>query len=314
MMSFRLPDPLKPQDGVAVIAPSGGIYDWQRVQAGLKVWQERGYALPISSNLSPNWGYLAGTDEHRCQQFVEAWNDPTVKAVVCARGGYGCMRLLEKLPWELLSNQPKWLIGFSDITALLWAIAWRRQIVTLHAPVLTTLGDQPAWSIDHLFQMLQHPLCHWRLEGRGWGGGQVTGRLWVGNLSVATALIGTGFLPDLRNSILAFEDIHETPYRLDRLLTQWRLSGLLHSVKGIALGRFSYQETELPSLSLEQMLSDRLSDLGIPIVSELPFGHKGANPALPVGQMVTLDGDRGWLYSASSASLGLASSTDGAVA
>ncbi len=309
-MLFRLPALLKPQDTVAVIAPSSGIYDWQRMQAGLRVWQAQGYDLLIPENLSPNWGYLAGTDDYRCEQFVKAWNDLAVKAIVCARGGYGAMRLLAKLDWGRLADQPKWLIGFSDITALLWSIASRLQIITLHAPVLTTLGDEPSWSVAHLFQMLQSPHYSWKLEGKGWGGGQVRGRLWVGNLCVASAMIGTSLMPDLTDSILAFEDIYETPYRLDRLLTQWRLSGLLASVKGIALGRFSHADTDLPTLSLEEMFADRLGDLGIPIVSDLPFGHEGVNLALPVGQIVTLDGDRGWLYSSSSTleELGLGSS------
>jgi len=314
-MLFSPPPPLKPLDKVAVIAPSGAIYDWERLQAGLAVWQSQGYQLSIPDNFSPNWGYLAGTDRHRCQQLITAWSDPEVRAIVCARGGYGCLRLLEKLDWGQLADRPKWLIGFSDITALLWAIASKLQIITLHAPVLTTLADEPAWSINHLFQMLSHSNYSWQLAGRGWGGGRTVGRLWVGNLCVASALIGTNLLPDLTGSILAFEDIYETPYRLDRLLTQWRLSGMLHQVAGIALGRFSHADTDLPTLSLGEMFSDRLADLGIPIVSDLPFGHAGANPALPVGAIVTIDGDRGWLYSSSSTSeeLGLTSATDGAV-
>jgi muramoyltetrapeptide carboxypeptidase len=311
-MKFALPEPLRSQDRVAVIAPSGAVYDWEKVEAGLSVWRNQGYNLWIPENLSPNWGYLAGDDRHRCQQLITAWNDPDVKAIVCARGGYGAMRLLEQLDWGQIADQPKWLIGFSDITALLWAIAARNKVITLHAPVLTTLGDEPAWSVEHLFQMLQSPDYSWKLQGKGWGGGRVTGRLWVGNLCVASAMIGTNLMPDLTDSILAIEDIYETPYRLDRMLTQWRLSGLLASVKGIALGRFSHADTDLPTLTLEQMFSDRLSDLGIPIVSDLPFGHDGVNLALPVGQIVTLDGDHGWLYSSSSTSeeLGFASTKD----
>ncbi len=308
-MQFALPEPLRSQDKIAVIAPSGAVYDWEKVQTGLAVWRKQGYNLSIPENLSPNWGYLAGEDSFRCEQLVNAWNDPEVQAIVCARGGYGAMRLLEKLDWGELAERPKWLIGFSDITALLWAIASKRQIITLHAPVLTTLGNEPAWSVEHLFQLIQSPNYSWKLEGKGWGGGQVTGRLWAGNLCVASAMIGTDLMPDLTDSILAFEDIYESPYRLDRMLTQWRLSGLLASVKGIALGRFSYTDTDLPTLTLEQMFGDRLGDLGIPIVSDLPFGHEGVNFALPVGQIVTLDGDQGWLYSSSATSeeLGLAS-------
>ncbi|MFN3927365.1 MAG: LD-carboxypeptidase [Pseudanabaenaceae cyanobacterium] len=310
---FTLPQPLQKGDRVAVIAPSGCVYD-DRWREGLAIWQER-YELVVPTPVAENWGYLAGTDEFRCSQFIQAWNDPSIKGIVCVRGGYGCTRLLEKLDWQKLQPAPKWLIGFSDVTALLWAVAEHFQTITLHAPVLSTIADEPEWSVAHLFNLLEQPDYQWALAGQGWGG-IAQGKLWAGNLTVATSLIGTPFLPDMGGSILAFEDIYETPYRLDRLLTQWRLSGILAQVAGIALGRFSETTTALPTLTVEAMLEDRLGDLGIPIVSGLNFGHQGANPALPLGQIVTLDGDRGYLYSSSSSKLeelGLGSLTLGVV-
>jgi muramoyltetrapeptide carboxypeptidase len=294
---MRQPPPLQQGDRLSIVAPSGPIRDWQKFHQGLDIWRRGGYELDIPTDIDASWGYLAGTDSHRCHQWQKAWTDPDTKAIVCARGGYGAMRLLETLgdqffPWE---QSAKWLIGFSDITALLWAVSHAQHIITLHAPVLTTLADEPLASIDHLFNLLENPHYKWQLQGRGWGGGQVQGRLWAGNLTVATSLMGTPCLPNLEGAILALEDIYEVPYRLDRLLTQWRCSGQLWHIKGIALGRFSETETDLPSLTLAEMFLDRLQDLGIPIVSDLPFGHGGCNMALPVGQMVCLDGDRGLL-------------------
>jgi muramoyltetrapeptide carboxypeptidase len=135
------------------------------------------------------------------------------------------------------------------------------------------------------------------LQGKGWGGGQVQGRLLPANLTVATHLLFTPAQVAMEGAILAIEDVGEAPYRIDRMLTQWRTSGVLAKVAGIAIGRFSQCEPPegIPSFTIEEMLRDRLSDLGIPIVSGLPFGHDGENAALPVGVNALLDGDRGIL-------------------
>jgi muramoyltetrapeptide carboxypeptidase len=136
------------------------------------------------------------------------------------------------------------------------------------------------------------------LKGCGWGGGTVTGILLPGNLTVATHLLGTPILPDLDGVILAWEDVTETPYRIDRMLTQWRLSGALSKVRGIALGGFTKCEAppNIPSFTVEEVLRDCLGDLGIPIVSNLPFGHDSPNAALPVGVKAILDAEQGILH------------------
>jgi muramoyltetrapeptide carboxypeptidase len=162
--------------------------------------------------------------------------------------------------------------------------------------VLTTLASEPDWSIQRLFDLVEgRPLPP--LEGIGWGGGIATGMLLPANLTVATHLLGTRVQPGLDDVILALEDVTEAPYRIDRLLTQWRLSGAFSKVRGIALGRFSRCEAppNISSLTIEEVLSDRLGDLNIPIVSNLPFGHDGANAALPVGVVAQLDGEQGVL-------------------
>ena len=196
---------------------------------------------------------------------------------------------------EPKSPIPKWLIGFSDITCLLWSLAGVG-IGSVHGPVLTTLASEPEWSLNRLFDCVEgRPLSP--LTGKGWGGGKVKGWLLPGNLTVATHVLGTPILPPLDGAILALEDVTEAPYRIDRLLTQWRMSGILQKVKGIALGRFSrcYPPQNIPSWTVEEVLRDRLIDLDIPIVSELPFGHDGVNAALPVGREVELDGAQGTL-------------------
>ncbi|WP_315791757.1 LD-carboxypeptidase [Fischerella sp. JS2] len=190
---------------------------------------------------------------------------------------------------------PKWLIGFSDITALLWSL-YQAGISGVHAPLLTTIADEPDWSIQRLFDWVEGRSLP-SLKGCGWGGGITTGILLPANLTVATHLLSTPIQPDLDGVILAFEDVTEAPYRIDRMLTQWRLCGALSKVRGIALGSFSKCEAPLgiPSFTVEEVLRDRLSDLGIPVVSDLPFGHEAPNAALPVGVKVILDADQGIL-------------------
>lgn len=295
MQPTKFPSIITPSQKVRVIAPSGALRERERFEQGLKIWRDRGYELTMPDDLSQPWGYLAGTDEHRCQQFVEAWNDPDCVAIACARGGYGSMRLLEKLDWQELSDRPKWLIGFSDITALLWGLVKQKGIGGLHAPVITTLGNEPVRSQQQLFDWLEGKVDAITLAGEGWNNGQATGVLLPANLTLATNTIGTNICPDLENVILAIEDVSEAPYRVDRMLTHWRWSGHLQKLKGIAIGRFSQSEVTTPSFTMEEVWRDRLTDLGIPIVMHLPFGHDGENAPLPVGCIAKIDADYGTL-------------------
>jgi len=290
-----LPSPLKPGDLLCVIAPSGGLREITAFEKGVKIWRDRGYNVQISDNIEDRYGYLAGTDDHRRHQLRAAWQDPQCRGIICARGGFGSARILENWHWEQNPLDPKWLIGFSDITVLLWSL-YKGGISGVHAPVLTTLCDEPPWSIKRLFDWVEGRAID-QLQGKGWGNGQVTGILLPGNLTVATHLLGTPLLPPMDDVILALEDVTEAPYRIDRMLTQWRLSGILSQVKGIALGGFTNCQPppNIPSLTIQEVLCDRLSDLGIPIVSDLPFGHDIPNAALPVGVRARLDAVQGTL-------------------
>jgi muramoyltetrapeptide carboxypeptidase len=294
MKSKILPAPLKPGDLLRVIAPSGGLRELEAFEQGVEIWRSRGYNIEVPPKIDDNWGYLANKDENRRNQLATAWKDPDCRGILCARGGFGSTRILEDWNWHSGGSAlPKWLIGFSDITALLWSL-YNVGFSGVHGPVLTTLADEPDWSIERLFNWVEgRPLEP--LKGCGWGGGIVTGILLPGNLTVATHLLGTPLQPNLDGVILAIEDVTEAPYRIDRMLTQWRLSGALSKVRGIALGSFTRCEAppNVPSFRVEEVLRDRLGNLGIPVVSNLPFGHDGPNAVLPVGVEVTLDADQG---------------------
>lgn len=293
MQACRIPAPLQPGDRIYVVAPSGALRERQALDLGLEIWQSRGYQLKLCPGYDDRWGYLAGSDADRREQLAAALQDPDCRAVLCLRGGYGGARLLED--WQWPDTPPRWLIGFSDITSLLWSLGCQG-ISGVHGPLLTTIHAEPAWSVQRLFDWLEgRPLEP--LSGQGWRGGVAEGLLLPANLTVATHLLGTPAQPDLSNVILALEDVGEAPYRIDRMLTQWRMLNLLQSVKGIAVGRFSQCEPTagIPSFTVEEVLRDRLTDLNLPVVADLPFGHDSVNAALPVGLPVRLDGDRGLL-------------------
>lgn len=292
---FQTPPPLQPGNLLKVVAPSGRLTSSEALDRGIEVWRERGYRIEVMDDVMQSWGYLAGDDVSRRDRLAAAWADPECRAILCVRGGYGGMRLLEDWQWQPLAI-PKWTIGFSDITALLWSQARHQIGGGIHGPLLTTLADEPDWSRDRLFDLVCGlPLPP--LAGESWVGGVATGQLLPCNLTVATHLLGTPIQPDLSGVILAIEDVTEAPYRIDRLLTHWRLTGLLSKVAGIAIGRFSQCDppTGVSSFTVEEVLRDRLMDLNIPIVAALPFGHDGHNAALPVGATATLDGNTGEL-------------------
>jgi muramoyltetrapeptide carboxypeptidase len=288
-----IPPALQPGDMLRVIAPSGALRELETFYRGVEIWRSRGYTIEVIPDIDEKWGYLAGKDDKRRFHLQAAWEDPECKGILCARGGFGCTRILEDWDWKSL--EPKWLIGFSDITALLWSLH-QVAISGVHGAVLTTLAAEPQWSQQRLFDWVEGREIS-PLQGSGWGGGVVDGVLLPGNLTVATHLLGTRYQPNFDGVILAIEDVSEAPYRIDRMLTQWRMSGMLAQIRGIAIGRFSQCEppANIPSFSVLEVLRDRLSDLNIPIVSDLPFGHDGDNAALPVGVTAKLDADQGIL-------------------
>ncbi|MEM1238915.1 MAG: LD-carboxypeptidase [Cyanobacteria bacterium P01_H01_bin.26] len=272
------PAPLTPGDLLYAIAPSGALRETRQFEAGLALWRDRGYRIELSPTYDNRWGYLAGADDQRRQQLLDALINPRYQGILCVRGGYGGTRLLENWRWPAIN---KWLIGFSDITSLLWSGQLSGGV---HGPLLTTISQEPEWSLQRLFNWLEHHSLG-SLTGDSWVSGTGEGRLLPANLTVATCLLATPHEPDLTGAILAFEDVTEAPYRLDRMLTHWRMLGKFDQVAGIALGRFSQcnPPANIPSFSALDVLQERLGDLGIPIIANLPFGHDGVNAALPFG-------------------------------
>ncbi|MBF2098901.1 MAG: LD-carboxypeptidase, partial [Gloeomargaritaceae cyanobacterium C42_A2020_066] len=192
--------PPTPGDRLRVVALSGPITDWEALTAGVALWEAEGYRVEVDVVREP-WGYLAGRDADRRAALHRAWIDPNCAAILCARGGYGCARLLEGWVWP--AGRPKWVIGFSDTTALLWSL-WSQGIPSLHGPLITTLAQESDASRQRLWDAVAgRPLAP--LQGTPWVSGQAEGWLLPANLTVATHLIGTPHLPSLEGAILALE-------------------------------------------------------------------------------------------------------------
>ncbi|MCP9858419.1 MULTISPECIES: LD-carboxypeptidase [unclassified Cyanobium] len=296
----RQPPPLQPGDRVRLVAASSALADLERLEAGLAVLASWGLELDGDPTRLParRWGYLAGRDAERAGDLLPTSDDPGVPPALlaCVRGGWGSARLLER-PLEAAGG---WLLGFSDVTSLLWHRLAMGRGGAIHGPLLTTLAAEPAWSQERLRALLfGEPLGD--LEGESWEGGQAEGPLLAANLTVATHLLGTPHLPDLDGAILILEDVGEAPYRIDRMLTHWRLCGALQRLRGLGFGSFEAcddpQDTggDTPHFSLEQVLRERTADLGIPVLAGLPVGHGRVNAALPLGVHARIDGDRGRL-------------------
>ncbi|MEY9948876.1 LD-carboxypeptidase [Kitasatospora sp. GAS1066B] len=294
------PRRLAPGDRVAVIAPSGPI-DATRLEAGcaiLRSWGLEPVVAPHVLDVHPRLGYLAGSDEDRAGDFRQAWLDPTIAAVICARGGYGAQLLCDLLDWdELRAAPPKLLIGFSDVTALHEQLAIRLGLASLYGPMgagSSFVGD-PATS-EHLRRTLFDPAGVTTLTGPQAGPlvpGRAHGITAGGCASVLATECGTpAARPSFAGTILLLEDVSEQPYRIDRILSQLLRSGALDGVSGVALGSW---EACGPADRIRDVILERLGPLGVPILWELGFGHSPSTLTVPLGVPAVLDADAGTL-------------------
>ncbi|QGN33668.1 LD-carboxypeptidase [Microlunatus sp. Gsoil 973] len=290
------PEALGPGSVVGLVAPSGPL-PTDRIALGIKTLESWGFTVRPGDHLHDQHArlnYLAGTDDDRAADLQAAWTDPQVSAVWCARGGYGAQRMVDLLDFDALrAAGPKHLIGFSDITALHARIGRELGQVTIHGPVGTgtQLADGP--SVEALRSLiLCRPVPGTELvTGTTLVGGTASGRLIGGNLALIADDLGVEPLPD-HGSVVIIEDVGEEAYRLDRMLTQLRRSGWFSMITGVVLGDFT--ESDDPDL-VQAVLTDRLADLGVPILTGAPFGHGDRNLALPLGAEVVLDASAGVL-------------------
>jgi muramoyltetrapeptide carboxypeptidase len=281
------PHRLKPGDLIGVCSPAGPVEE-EELRPGIKALESLGFRVYLSSHCLMKKAYLAGADELRLRDLHGLFQDDKVKAIICARGGYGSLRLFERIDFDLIRKHPKILVGYSDITALLLAVYKRAHLVTIHGPVLRDMTKNHGLNLGSLTKLMtSRESVTMRFEGaKVLMEGLAAGKLLGGNLSLITHLLGTSFMPSLQGALLFLEERGEAPYRVDRMLTHLRLSGLLNKCAGVMTG--SFQDCGEPS-TVEALIRERLGDLHLPMMIGLPIGHGEVNTALPIGVKAVLD-------------------------
>ena len=308
--SSRKPPRLRPGDTVGLIAPAGFSDDEAEVAAVSDTIRAMGFVPRPGAHLLTRYGYLAGTDRQRADDLNAMYADDEVRALFTIHGGWGCARILPYLDWDVIRANPKLLIGFSDVTALHLAFAARAGFPTLHAPnaanswreqswnglwALAVQGGTPTFSNPPPAAPID-PLLpdRWRITTIR--PGKAHGRLIGGNLSILASMMGTPWLPDFDDAILFLEDTGEAEYRVDRMLTQLALAGVLKRLSGVVFGQCTRCSIDVPDYSgftLPQVLFQHFAPLGVPAFSGAMIGHIANQFPIPVGVRAEIDAQAG---------------------
>jgi len=291
---LRKPRALR-RGAVLGIAAPGGPVNREPLEAGEALLRAAGFDVYRRDDLLACDGYTAGDDARRAAELMELVNNPDIAGIICARGGYGCDRILPMLDAGAFREAAKPLVGYSDVTALL---LWQRRCAGLmgfHGPMLDRGEDLAGAALEHLIQQLTGegslPLT---LRGRALVDGRATGRIVGGSLTLLAASIGSPWELDTRAAILLIEDVGERPYRIDRMLQQLRAAGKFDGLAGVGIGSFaSCVDERYPQPDVDTVIENALRPLDIPIVGGLPFGHIPLNYAWPMGGRATIDGTSG---------------------
>ncbi len=301
------PSPIQPGDTIAVIAPASVPRDMAKFRAGIARLESLGYNVELGRPEYKKRGYLAGTDRERVDEINAFLRRSDVKMLIAARGGYGVLRILDDVDYEAARAHPKLIVGYSDITALHFAMYVRTGLPALSGPMVAVEWHDPDPSSDRLFWDLVSGATPDPLVGptgemlKPLASGSAEGVLLGGNLAMVVRLIGTPYLPDLEGAILFLEDVGEEPYRVDAMLAQLRLSGILERLGGIVIGGFTEWEPEedTPTLTMDQVFEDYLVHLDLPVARGLVYGHFPVKNTIPFGVRARLE------VTSSSARLGI---------
>ena len=304
--SIQKPSALLVGDTVAFCAPSGFL-DSVRMSLAKTRLEEKGFYIVQEQSLFRRWGYLAGTDEQRANELMNYFRDKSVKAIFPGTGGYGSTRILGMLDYNIIKDNPKIFIGFSDITALHVAFNQLGDLITFHTPnPMYGLGSEKGldptselyfWSLimnsDDYNYEIPFDLYGDSLKVQTMVPGVASGNLVGGNLSLLCSTMGSDYEIQTGGSILFIEDVGEAPYRVDRYLRELKLAGKLDVVNGIIIGRFSRRESENPDkpsdFKMSQVFQQYFSELNVPVIFDFPAGHGSKNISLPLGGNVLID-------------------------
>lgn len=274
---------------MCLVAPAGRLKTDEEFERAEQAVRALGLRPVFGQNVRATaYGYLAGSDEQRASDFNAALADREIRGIFALRGGYGSMRILETIDYGAVARGPKVVLGYSDLTALLNALYQRTGLVTFHGPV-AGLSQFTALEIEHVKRVTMRAGPAGVLyapQAKALVGGTVRGRIVGGNLSLISAMVGTPYAVETTDALLYIEEVDEPAYRIDRMLTQLRLSGALKRVAGIIIGGLTNCEVS------DDVLLDRLGSLGVPIVRDMLIGHLDEQWTIPIGVLATLDAER----------------------
>ncbi|MDX1365277.1 S66 peptidase family protein [Arenibacter latericius] len=298
---------LKKGDTIGLVAPGFAIPLFV-LEKAKETLIKMGFIPYHTDRILGNHGYFSNTDEERAADLNEMFANPKIDGILCARGGYGCTRIMHMIDYDIIRNNPKTFIGFSDITALLNGIYQKTGLITFHGPVGSTITDD--YSIAQLKRVVMHTRAKQALKNKVYPlnsefkkpeydqyiicPGKVSGKLVGGSLTLVSALVGTPDEIDFTDAIVCLEEIEEAPYRIDRMLTQLIHSKTFHKAAGFALGVFKGCD-RIPApttFTLKEVIMDRIAPLNVPAVYGLTFGHIDHNFTFPIGTMASLDADK----------------------
>ncbi|HEX9974815.1 MAG TPA: LD-carboxypeptidase [bacterium] len=314
-MNFKTkPNRLTKGMTIGVISPASRPLDEAIYYRGIEYLKQLGYNVIESTHVLDRRGYLAGLDDDRAGDLNAMFRNPEIGAIFCSRGGYGTPRLIDKLDFDSIQNNPKIFVGYSDLTALSLAIWQKTGLVTFSGPMVAVemgrgidpFTENSFWmsvTSPHPVGLLANPDSS---PVRIIKPGKSEGRLLGGCLSLINVLLGTPYSPDFDGAILIIEDIDEEPYRVDRYLAQLKLAGVFEKIAGIVLGQFidcAPKDPEKPSLELDQIFLDYFGNLNIPIIANFAYGHGAIKHTIPIGIHAVLDTEQGGLILAESAVL-----------
>lgn len=300
-MKIRKSPALSPPGPVGIIAPASAPLDEADLTRGLRHLSEAGFETVLYRPALEPYGFLAGDDDARTGEFNRALTGDGPDVLICVRGGYGTLRMLDRIDYEAATRRPRLLVGYSDITALQLALFTRAGWTSISGPMIAVDWKDPDPASIKQFLALAAGRRDVDLAGPsgqqlealvpGSAAGSAVGRLIGGNLTLISRLVGTPWLPDLRGAILFLEEIGEPPYRVDGMLAQLRLAGLLNQLAGVVLGGFTDADPApgRPSLTLDQVFTHYFGNLGIPVATGLAYGHFPVKSAIPVGVQARLE-------------------------
>ncbi len=302
-MTIVKPQRLKPGDVIGICAPASAPDDDNHLEKGIRYLERLGYRVEPGRHLHKRRGYLAGTDAERAEDINRFFADRNIKAIISARGGYGSLRILSLLDFNMIRRAPKIFVGYSDLTALHLALLTRCGLISFSGPMVASdFGKNFGGKAEEQFwRLLASPTPPDPLKGTRPPANlkaarrTVEGRIIGGNLSLLAAMLGTPYVPRIERLLLFLEEIDERPYRIDRILQQMRLAGFLDRARGIILGQFvdCGPAPGKPSLTLREVFTEAFGDT--PVVAGLPFGHISNPLTLPIGIRARLDPARQYL-------------------